>query len=333
MCFSQYQAGHPLVSAGEFSQAGYSSVVVLDVVNPLAPTLVCRINYAPAPVQPIHWLSASEFAMVQYGHPARLLDVDVGRQSITTIRALSDTVYLADISPDRAWLATLETGVDGGGVARLFGPSGTRTLVTFPPAGGHGGTVYGFGGPNIQFSPDGSLVLALDYEANNFNAAVANLQVFDMKGSMVFSAAKGVWAVWDKTTLYYNGGDGKVYRWVRGAPPAAVLPSGWLEPAVSRDGLSIAYLTYVGNAFKPYVLDTRSGAPKELPASGQRVDPLFATSTLTWLSELLPCDNCYGGNTPTGQVFAYDVATGGEQLVKLPVGLAPLAGASVSSGT
>jgi hypothetical protein len=333
MCQGRYQAGHPLVTASEFSLAGYSSLAVLDVMNPLAPALVCTINYAPPPLQPMQWLSASEFALVQPGRPAHLIDVDVARQSITTIRALNDTTYLAAVSRDRAWLATMETGPDGGNVARLVGSAGPRTLATFPPAGGHGGTIYGFGGPNIEFSPDGSLVLALDYEANNFNPAVANLQVFDLKGSMVFSAAKGVWAVWGKTALYYSGGDGNVYRWVRGAPPAAVVQRDWLEPAVSPDGLSIAHLAYGSNGFTPVVLDTRSGASRVLPASGDRLDPLFVTSTIVWLSELAPCDSCFGGNTPTGKVFAYDLTSGGEQQVNLPDGLAPLAGASASTVT
>jgi hypothetical protein len=163
---------------------------------------------------------------------------------------------------------------------------------------------------------------------------VANLQVFDLKGSPVFSAAQGVWAVWDRAALYYSGGsDGKVYRWVRGVSPAAVVQADWLEPAVSPDGLSIAYLAYGSNGFTPSVLDTRSGASRVLPASGRRLDPLFVTSTLVWWSELAPCDSCFGGSTPTGKVFAYDLTTGGEQPVKLPVDLAPLAGASVSAGT
>jgi hypothetical protein len=333
MCQGKYQAGHPLVTASEFSQAGYESLVVLDVINPLAPALTCRINNAPYPIQSIQWLSASDFVLVESGRPAHLIGIDVARQAITTVRALSDTTYLAEMSPNRAWLATMETGPDGGNVAHLFGPAGAQTLATFPPAGGHGGTIYGFGGPNIEFSPDGSLVLALDYEANGFNPAIANLQVFDLKGSRVFTAAKGVWAIWDKAALYYNGGDGKVYRWVRGASPAAVVHAGWLEPAVSAGGQSIAYLAYVGNVFKAYVLDTRSGASSELPATGPRIYPLFVTSSLIWLGELLNCDSCFGGNTPTGKVFAYDLTTSREQPVNLPVGLVPLAGASLSIGT
>jgi hypothetical protein len=331
MCPGHYQSGHPLLSALEYSQAGYDSLVVLDVANPLAPSLLCRVNYPQYPIQPMQWLSASEFALVQPGRPSHLIDVDVARQSITTIRELSESAHLASISTDRAWLATMEAGADGANVARLYGPAGARTLAIFPPAGGHGGTIYGFGGPNIELSPDGSLVLAVDYEANYVSATSPDLQVFDLQGSLLFSAAKGIWAVWDKTALYYDNG-GKVYRWVPGAAPVAVSQSDWLEPARSPDGLHIAYLTNPGYAFKLDVLDTRSGIATEIRTSGQRIDPLFVTPGLMWTGELQICDNCYGGINPTGKVFAYDVSTGSEQEVNLPVLLSPLAGASLSSG-
>ena len=330
MCTGRYQSGHQLLSAEEYSQAGYESIVVLDVSNPLAPTLVCRVNYPPYPIQPIQWLSASEFALVQPGHPARLIDVDVARQTITTIRQLSDSAYIASISADRAWLATMEAGADGGNVARLYGLAVARNLANFPPVGGHGGTIYGFGGPSIELSPDGSLVLAVDYGANYVSPTAPDLQVFDLQGNLLLSAAKGIWAAWDQTALYYDDG-GKVYRWVRGATPVAVGQADWLEPAVSPDGQHIAYLTFPGYSFKLDVMDTRSGIATEIRTSGQRIDPLFVNSTLMWTSELQVCDNCYGGNNPTGRVFAYDVATGSEQEVNLPVLLSPLATASLSS--
>jgi hypothetical protein len=57
--------------------AGYESLDVLDVADPLAPTLVCTVNYASYPVQRSQWLSPSEFAMYA-NNPTRLLDVDVG---------------------------------------------------------------------------------------------------------------------------------------------------------------------------------------------------------------------------------------------------------------
>jgi hypothetical protein len=332
ICPGLYHPGHPLLSALEYSQAGYNSLVVLDVADPLAPSLVCRVNNPPYPIQPIQWLSASELALVVPGPPARLIDVDVARQTITAIRELSNSAYLASISTDRAWLATMEASADGGNLARLYGPAGARNLATFPPAMGHGGTIYGFGGPNIELSPDGSLVVAVDYEASYVNPTVPDLQVFDLQGTLLLSAAKGIWAAWDKTALYYDDG-GKVYRWVRGAAPVAVSQLNWLEPAVSPDGQHIAYLTNPGYAFKLDVLDARSGIATEVRTSGPRIDPLFITSSLIWTGELQICDNCYGGINPTGKVFAYDVSTGSEHEVNLPVLLSPLGAASLSSGT
>lgn len=101
---------------------------------------------------------------------------------------------------------------------------------------------------------------------------------------------------------------------------------------MSPDGLHIAYLTNPGYAFKLDVLDSRSGIATEIRTSGQRIDPLFVTSGLMGTGELQICDNCYGGINPTGKVFAYDVSTGSEQEVNVPVLLSPLAGASLSSG-
>jgi hypothetical protein len=333
VCPNQYQVGHQLVVAPQYSLAGYVSLDVLDVADPFAPRLVCTLNNSPYPLQPIQWLSASDFLLTLSGQAYRLLEVDVARESVTTFRELEQGVFLTSLSPDRAWLATMVAGGDGTEIARLSGPPGVRSLVTYPPAGGHGGTIYGFGGPNVEFSPDGSLVMAVDFEANRFAPAVPNLQVFDLNGSRVASADKASWAVWAGSSLYYDGGDGKVYKWVRGSLPVVVLQSDWLEPNVSADGQAIAYLASPGGSnFTLNMIDTRSGAVTTVRASGQRIDPLFVNAAVIWTSELVDCANCYGGNNPTGKVFAYDSATRNEHQVALPELLAPLAGASASIG-
>lgn len=269
--------------------------------------------------------------LVQY-EPNRLLDVDVARRTITTFRELNGTVFLARLGPDRAWLATMESKPDGTRLARLYGPSGARTLATFPMLGGHGGSIYGFGGPSIGFSPDGSLVLAVDYAANYVDPTVSNLQVFDLQGSRIVSAARGLWAVWINASLYYAGGDKNVYRWVRGASPVAILQSDWLQPTVSPDGQSIAYLSSPGYKFNLDVLDAKLGNAKTLNVAGQRIYPLFVTPNLLWASEMQVCDNCYGGARSTGKVFLYGLSAGSELEVRLPELLDPLMGASLSSG-
>jgi hypothetical protein len=334
VCPNQYQAGHRLVVALEYSLAGYTSLDVLDVGDPFAPKLVCTLNNSPYPLQPVQWLSASDFLLTVSGQAYRLLEVDVARGSVTTFRELEQGVFLASLSPDRAWLATMATGGDGSTIVRLSGPSGARTLVTYPQAGGHGGTIYGFGGPNVEFSPDGSLVMAVDYEANRVDSAIPNLQVFDLNGSRLVSANKGSWAVWAGTSLFYDGGDGKVYKWIRGGAPVAALQSGWLEPSVSPDGQSVAYLvSTAGSSFALNSMDTRTGVATTMRASGQRIYPLFVNGAVIWTSELVDCVNCYGGTNPTGKVFAYDTATGTERAVALPDQLGLLAGASLSSAT
>ena len=336
VCPGKYQTGHPLVVAALFSQAGYSGLDVFDVADPLAPMSVCAVYNAPYPIQPVQWLSPSTFALVAYGQPSLMLWVDVNDRSITIIRHLADNTYVAVFSPDRTWLATMESTADDTRFARLYGPSGARTLATYPPAGGHGGTIYGFGGPTIEFSPDGTLVVAVDYEANYMDATVADLQVFDLQGVQVFSAARGAWAVWVKSALYYSGadpGDPKVYRWVLGSAPAVVMQLNWLEPAASPDGQSLAYLSFPnapGGTMTFQVLDTRSGASRTLAASGLRIYPLFVTSSLIWVSDLAACDSCYGGSVESGKVFAYDLATGSTREVKLPEPLSRLAPASLS---
>lgn len=334
VCSGSYKAGHPLVVGAVFSLAGYSSLDVLDVTDPLAPTLVCTVNNAPYPIQPIQWLSQSEFALVAIDQPSRMLRVDVSGRSITTLRQLNDYTAVTALSPDRTWLATMEGDPSGASFARLYGPSSTRTLASYPIPGGHGGTIYGFGGPKVGFSPDGSLVLSVDYQANQNDATVPNLQVFDLQGNRVFWSARGTWAVWAVAALYYDGGDGKVYRWVFGGQPVEVMRNYWIEPGVSPDGQSIAFLSRTlaasGPTFNLQKLDTRSGVVSTVAATDLRIYPLFVTSTMMWVSELGTCDNCYGGYTVTGKVFAYDLATRGVREVRLPELLSPLAGASLS---
>jgi hypothetical protein len=335
VCPGKYQAGHPLVVASIYSLAGYESLDVLDVADPLSPTLVCTVNYASYPIQRSQWLSPSEFAMVA-NNPPRLLDVDVGRGSITEIRPLDDSTYLAALSPDPTRFATMEANVTGTRFARLFGPYAKRTLATYPPALGHGGTIYGFGGPTIEFSPDGLLVLAVDYEANVADPNVPDLQVFDLQGNAVFSAPRGTWAVWVKTALYYDGGDGRVYRWGPGGQPVQVMANGWIEPDVAPDSRHVTFLAASPSGAGTFILqtlDTQSGTLSTLAATDLRIDPLFVTSSLIWISELVTCSNCFGGDGPSGKVFAYNLTTGAASEVNLPELLAPMAGASLSPAT
>jgi hypothetical protein len=269
-------------------------------------------------------------------NPTRLLDVDVGHGSITLIRPLDDRTYLAALNPDPTRFATMESNVSGTRFARLFGPYAKRTLATYPPAGGHGGTIYGFGGPTIEFSPDGSLVLAVDVEANFADPNVPDLQVFDLQGNRVFSAPRGTWAVWVKTALYYDGGDGRVYRWGPGGQPVQVMANGWIEPDVSPDSRHVTFLAVSPSGAGTFILqtlDTQSGTPFTLAATDLQIDPLFVASSLIWVSELVKCDNCFGGNEPSGKVFAYNLTTGAVTEVKLPELLAPMAGASLSPAT
>jgi hypothetical protein len=111
------------------------------------------------------------------------------------------------------------------------------------------------------------------------------------------------------------------------------MANGWIEPAVSPDNRHVTFLGVSPSGAGTFVLqtlDTQSGTPSTLAATDLRIDPLFVTSSLIWVSELVKCDNCYGGNAPSGKVFAYNLTTGSVTEVKLPEPLAPMAGASVS---
>jgi hypothetical protein len=178
-------------------------------------------------------------------------------------------------------------------------------------------------------------VLAVDYEANYADRNVPDLQIFDLQGNQVFWSSGGTWAVWVGSSLYYSGGDSKVYRWELYGQPVQVMSTGWMEPAVSPDGHRLAFLSFPppangSSTFGLQTMDTRSGVVTTLAATGLQIDPIFVTPTVMWVSELMTCDNCYGGNTATGKVFAYDLAGGTVREVKLPELLSPLAGASVS---
>ncbi len=336
VCPGQYHAWHPLVVASIYSQAGYQSLDVVDVADTLAPTLVCTVNYAPYPLQRLQWLSPDVFVMIPNDKPSRLVGVDVASQSMFPYRALPENAWLAGLGQNFMPLATMESVAGGTTAVRLSIGGGTQTLTTYPAAGGHGGTIYGFGGPTVEFSPDGKLVMAVDYQANFGDPTVADLQVFDLLGNRVFSSARGTWAVWTTSGLYYDGGDGNVYRWGFGGRPVAVMTNGWIEPDVSPDSRHIAFLSVNPSGAGTFVLqtlDTQSGTPSTLAATDLRIDPLFVTSTMIWVSELVKCDNCYGGNAPTGKVFAYNLTTGAVTEVKLPELLAPMAGASLSPAT
>jgi hypothetical protein len=342
-CTGKYQPGHPLLIASPPDLSGTYFLAILDVSDPLAPSPVCTINvtsYANRPiqwlisswrVQRVQWLSGSEFVLVQ-NRPNRLLGVDVARRSVTTIRELNGDVILARLSPDRAWLATMESKGNASRVARLYGRGVERTLATFPQLPGPLAiSTYWYGRPTIEFSPDGTRVLAADWQASMADPTTPNLQLFDLEGSRIISDSRGRWAAWVRASLYYATGDNKVHMWADGAPPVAVLESAWLQPAVSPDGQSIAYLTKAGNRYNFEVMETKSGKAKTLNTTGQRVEALFVTSGLLWAGELGVCDDCQGGWRASGKVFAYDISTGVEREVRLP-NLLYLHGASRSTG-
>jgi hypothetical protein len=180
------------------------------------------------------------------------------------------------------------------------------------------------------------LVLAVNYEANQNDATVPNLQIFDLQGNRVYWNSGGTWAIWVSSALYFDGGDGKVYRWVLGGQPVEAIRNYWLEPAVSPDGLSFVFLSRPSPpntaSMTLNTMDRSSGVVRTLAASDLRIYPLFVSSTLIWVNELVTCDNCYGGNTMTGKVLAFDLATGSTRYVKLPEPLGLLAPASLSPG-
>jgi hypothetical protein len=285
-----------------------SLVEILDVSNPLKPSLACTLS----PAAGARFLSATR-VIFWVGDALGTADLISGRVTLTA--------RLPAVAGTGAFSA------DGNEFAyRAFDNAGGMSthLYVQEPIGGHGGPGPSFGPfDQLEFSPDGSLLL--DFYTFRPASGPAPLLVFRSDGTILLhstTASGGAWSpvgatlffpVWDQpgVTNELDRLNATGQRLV-----VATGLHGLFWPRMAPDGGSLIYnssdssVPDCGGVPHLWRLDLGTGSASQISQSISS-NPVFVQGAVVWSDEqaLGPCGP--GGPTvETGVILAHDLATG-----------------------
>ena len=324
----QLSCGKPVTAShglALFKYRGSSALGVLDVSDPVKPTLLC-------------WLSPADGGRFDQsaGHVIfwsgnKLGSANLATGNVVVTDQLPATPFFGAFSADATMFA-YRVGDDNVGVStHLYASGHDRTLYAQDPIGGHGGPTYG---PldQLEFSADGSKLL--DYYEFRPTTGPPNLLLFGTADwSILFkSASAPAGGVWSPT-------GSKPYFFLWGPQPSGSAPAtgeldtvdgsgqlvtvagslnGFFWPRMTPDGRGIVYDTYDA-AGQPHIwrLDLLAHATSQLStATGS--GPVHLSPTVIWFNEEKPCECGLGGLSATdGVVLAYNFVVGGWTVVDM----------------
>jgi hypothetical protein len=295
---------------------------ILDVSNPLKPSLACTLS----PADGARFLSATR-VIFWVGDALGTADLTSG--IVTRAGRLPAIAANGTFSADGTKFAYRVFDNAGGMSTHLYVAGSDRTLYVQEPIGGHGGPGPSFGPfDQLEFSPDGSLLL--DFYTFRPASGPAPLMVFRSDGTILFqstTAPGGAWSpvgatlffpVWDQpgVTNELDRIDATGRRLVVATALHGVF---WLRMA--PDGGSLIYnstdssVPDCGGVPHLWRLDLRTGSASQISQSISS-NPVFVRGAVVWSDEqaLGPCGP--GGPTvETGVILAHDLATGHDATV------------------
>jgi hypothetical protein len=299
-----------------YEYAGTSVLGILDVSDPLKPTLLCWLSGASggrfdqSPTQIVFWM----------GNKLGTGDLTSGK--VVQTDTLPAVAAEGSFSSDSAEFA-YRTGDDGvtGMSLHLYRRGDHRDLRLYSqdPIGGHGLPPYG---PldQLLFSPDNKLLLDF-YEFRPSSGTPPRFMIFrTVDGSIAYqleTAAFGAWAPTGSTVYFLVRGEqgfiGELDSVGASGQAQTVMTSinGFFWPRVIPDGTAIVYDSY-DSAGLPHIwrfdLATHAVVQVSTTVSSK---PIFITSTVLWSDEEKPCDCGPGGQSaPDGIVLAHNLGGG-----------------------
>ena len=297
-----------------FEYSNTNVLGILDVSDPLKPTLLCWLSPAQggrfdqAPNEIVFWI----------GDMLGAADLTSGKVVQTdTLPAVPTEGFF---SSDGAQFA-YRTGDDtvAGMSLHLYrhGDHRDLTLYSQDPIGGHGGPPYG---PldQLLFSPDNKLLLDF-YEFRPNSGTPPRFMIFrTADGSIAYqleTAEFGAWAPTGSTAYFFVQGEqgfiGELDSVGASGQAQTVVPSinGFFWPRVTPDGAAIVYDAYDGAGLpRIWRLDLATHAVAQL-STALSSKPVFVNRTVFWSDEEKPCDCGPGGQSaPDGVILAHNVS-------------------------
>jgi hypothetical protein len=296
-----------------YEYAGASVLGILDVSDPLKPTLLCWLSGASggrfnqSPTQIVFWI----------GNKLGAADLTSGK--VVQTDTLATTPWEGSFSSDGAEFAyRVGDDTNTGLSTHLYGRATHRDIRLYSqdPIGGHGGSPYG---PldQLLFSPDNKLLLDY-YEFRPNSGTPPRFMLFrTADGSIAYqleTAAFGAWSATGSTVYFFVQGEqgfiGELDSVGTSGQAQTVVTSinGFFWPRVTPDGTGIVYTSY-DSAGQPHTmrLDLASQAAAEL-STAISSKPVFVTRTVLWSDEEKPCACGLGGQSaPDGAILAHSL--------------------------
>ena len=316
--------------------AGTTSLLY-DVSDPLHPQLLCVLSNTSA-----HVFTGDTVA---YLHPVSATETDVVLHSIgsgneSVVAKLPFASAYGAWTPDggvAAYTTMLppSDGAPGGSMqVWLYSAGAGRVLFSYPVAPGDCVCRFGLPPPVLTLSPDGQY-LAAGWESGKGAPPLAVYRVADGHRVLTADPQYSV-AFWDRTghrLLLAGQTAAAVAGWTPEGGIVTVAHTPWSYlPSLSPDGTFGVYTAYPSaDQTQPrvYLFDRRSGTARMLVAA-PRSQGLFVKDGWTWYLEERPCganEGCPGATSPSGTVYAMDLATYTEHAVSFAPAEDPLANA------
>lgn len=292
-------------------------VEMLDVSNPLKPSIVCRMD----PAYGAHLISNTKLA---FWIGNELGTADLASGAITRTARLPAVAGKGAFSADGTKFAYRSYDAAGGMSLHLYVAGSDRTLYVQEPMGGHGGPGPSFGPfDQLEFSPDGSLLL--DAGVFRPQSAPATFIVFRSDGSIAFqskTALNGTWSRAGNILFFFSqsqpGPIGELDGMIVGGQREVLATgiSGFFWPRMSPDGRSIVYnasdssVPDCGGVPHLWRFDIATGRTTQL-SKAISSDPFFVQPNVVWSDEQQLSQCGLGGpSSLDGVILAHDLSTG-----------------------
>jgi hypothetical protein len=288
-------------------------VELLDVSNPLKPSLACTLT----PADGARILSATKLAFWS-GDQLGTADLSSG-SPITQTARLAATAGRGAVSADGTKFAYRHWDETGAMTLHLYAGGSDRTLYVQQPLGGHGGPGPSVGPlDDLAFSPDGSLLL------DHSMFGTTGFTVFRSDGSIAFhstTAINGAWSPSGHTLFFLSypqpGSTGELHRLDAGGEKVvATGVESFYWPQMSPDGSGIIYsaldssIPDCGGVPHLWRLDLSTGRATQI-SKAISSGAFFVQPNLVWSDEQQVGQCGPGGPTARdGVVLAHDFNTG-----------------------